>query len=783
VILIQKARRAMLANKRAYFACIFLIMIGILMQTALSIAASGLEEAVLTFYRVNRLADTYGSVQSMPASFTDTLAKIPGIAAVQGRFTAEFRAEVPGRDDTITLRLIAADPDDETPLNLLDIDGREASGKADLLINPAFMKAHGLNVGDEILVFSKGREFSFTLTGTAISPEYVYITKESTQMLPDEAGFGVGYITMEGMEMLTGNDGVVNSVVFQRDPGTEFVDVRDELEDRLRPFGQKELYDKEDLISYFFLDMEMKSIKTMATSLPMVFLMLAVVVLYLMLKRVIEQERTQIGTLKAFGYANRQIIFHYLIYGAVTGLIGGISGWFLGYLLSGIYLDMFLQFFMLPGFASGFDITGLFRALCISVGCGCLGAYAGVRKITSLYPAEAMRPESPRSFRFDIVNYIGIFRSFLTSRGNLSLRSISRNPVRSVFVVISIMFSFGIISLVGSFNGMIDKMIFTRLRDIERYQVKISLDQPQYYQPAVEDALQMRSVTYAEGLLEQPFRMSYRHLYQDVYVTGIPDASVLYHIMDTNNRTVFEPPDGSIILSNGLADELKVKAGDVVTLSSGLLADDVEIPVSAVVEQNMGSGGYMSLDFLCRLMDVPQIATSIMLHTNDLGELKEEIKSSDVITTIEDKDKTLGGYQKMMGMFTSVYYVIEILGTMVAFAIIYNTTTISLSERRREYATLRVLGLSVKEVAEIMNFEYAVLTVLGIVLGIPFAGLLNSSLNLMIDTDLFSMPSSLPLSAYLAGVSSCVLAIFLAGRSAAQKIGRFDMVEVLKERD
>ena len=783
MILFQKARRAMAANKKSYLACVFLIMVGILMQTALSIAVAGLRESTFGFYRANRLADTYGYVQSMSFSDLDTLRKIPGITAVQGRYVAELRAEVPGSDETVNLRLIAVSPDDETPLNLPDIDGRAGTDRSEILVNPAFMQAHNLQAGDKILIFSKGREFSFTLTGTAISPEYVYITKSATQILPDESGFGIGYITMDGMEMLTGDQGVVNSIVFQRAAEVSFDDIKTELEDRLRPFGLKELYDKEDLLSYFFLDMEMTSIATMSTSMPLVFLLLAIIVLYLMLKRVIEQERTQIGTLKAFGYSNRQLIAHYLSYGAVTGLAGGVLGWILGYLLSGVYLNMFLQFFMLPGLQSGFDVIGMLRALGFSVGSGMVGAYAGVRTIIRLHPAEAMRAESPRAFRFDILNYISVFRIFLTSRGSMALRSISRNPIRSLFVVISIMFSFGIISFVGSFEGLIDKLIFAQLQDMERYQVKLSLAQPLRYREAVESALGLTHVVYAEGLLELPFRASNRHLQKDVVLTGIPDDSVLFHIADTNSSETFTPPRGSLILSNAIADELQVAAGDVITLSADFLAEDIEIPVSKVIEQNMGSGSYTSLGFLSDLAGHPDIATAVLLNTDDLTKLKEAIKSSSVITTIEDKEKTLGGYQAMMGMFSSVYLAMEVLGTLVAFAIIYNTTTISLSERKREYATLRVLGLSVNEVAEIMNFEYAVLTVCGIILGIPFTQLLNNSINLMMDTDLFSMPSTLPLSAYLLGVSSCVLAIFLSGRSAIKKIRRFDMVEVLKERE
>jgi putative ABC transport system permease protein len=119
----------------------------------------------------------------------------------------------------------------------------------------------------------------------------------------------------------------------------------------------------------------------------------------------------------------------------------------------------------------------------------------------------------------------------------------------------------------------------------------------------------------------------------------------------------------------------------------------------------------------------------------------------------------------------------------VGFAIIYNTATISLSERKREYATLRVLGMTVNEVCEIMNFEYWVLTAVAMALGVPFSIFLNQSMISIVDTDMMSMPSSLPTNAFIVGVVGCAAAVMLSNYSAKRRIKRFDMVEVLKERE
>ncbi|MCL2699645.1 MAG: FtsX-like permease family protein, partial [Defluviitaleaceae bacterium] len=290
-------------------------------------------------------------------------------------------------------------------------------------------------------------------------------------------------------------------------------------------------------------------------------------------------------------------------------------------------------------------------------------------------------------------------------------------------------------------------------------------------------------VTRAEGLLEIPVQLRNRHISQGIMLTGIYQSSALFRIADTNKGTAYPPPTDSIILSNAAAHQLNVVAGDIITISSPLLRDDIPIPVSRVVEQNLGSGAYMEIGAMSALFGLPKTATAVILDTDNLPYLKEFLKGAQNAAAVNDKESTLQKYQDMMAMYSSIYIILQVMCAAVAFAIIYNTATISLSERKREYATLRVLGMTVNEVCEIMDFEYWVLSVIAMMLGVPFALFLNDSVNTMMETDMFSMPSTLPASAYMVGAAGCVAAVMLSNYSAKRRIRTFDMVEVLKERE
>jgi len=207
------------------------------------------------------------------------------------------------------------------------------------------------------------------------------------------------------------------------------------------------------------------------------------------------------------------------------------------------------------------------------------------------------------------------------------------------------------------------------------------------------------------------------------------------------------------------------------------------VPVARVIDQSVGSGAFMELRSLADLVSHPPVASALMIGTDNVAYVSDLFTESPLTATVESVDASLQAFIDMMEPFSFIYTAMYVMGIAIAFAIIYNTATISLSERQREYATLRVLGLSPDEVCEIMRFEYWVLAVIGMIFGIPLAGGLMTGLNAIMDTTMMSMPSILSTQAYIMAAVGCAVAIMLSNYSAKRRISKFDMVEVLKERE
>jgi len=782
-MLLKKAYRAMWAHKRAYLACVFLIMIGTMMLTAMGTAVDGLQSAKLLFYDDYRLADVWARVGAVPTSEVERLLNLPGISAVDHRTVMEVRAAVEGSDDIIILRLYSFAPGDEGRLNDFQTKGFEPSLRNDIALSEMFKLTRGLETGDPITLFVQGRAFNYQVTGALLSPEYIYIARGGTEVLPDNNGFGIAYITEDAMNSITGRPGIANEILFSLADGYELEDVHGYLIDALRPYGLISVSGRDALVSYSFLDMQVSALESVATTMPFVFVALAVFVLYLMLKRIIEQERTQIGTLKAFGYSNAALVLHYMVYGGITGFLGGMLGFVYGGIMSGFYLTMFLEFFVMPELAQPVSPMYLVGSLAIAMGGGLLGSFMGAVKVLKLTPSEAMRAESPKPIKYDIVGKIKGLRFILTSRGQMALRSIVRSPVRSGFVVIGVTFSFMLLVVFGDMEDMVDTLLYSQFEDIRKYSVRATLTQPVAYDQAIEAAFAIEHITQAEGLWELPVILSNRHIREGAVITGVPTGSQLYSVFDTDRRVEFPPPTEGLILTNGLADQLNAQVGDNLYISTHLSPEDIPVPVVGVIVQNVGSGAFIEISALAALVQHSPVASAIIFNTDNLPFVTDYLKGSPMIGTVDSVDATLQQYVDMMAPYTAMYSIMFFMGIAIAFAIIYNTATISLSERKREFATLRVLGLSVDEVAEIMRFEYWVLAAVGMVLGIPMASMLLMSINSMLDTSMMSMPTNISTRAYVMAAVGCVVAIMLSNFSAARKIRKFNMVEVLKERE
>jgi len=789
-MLIRKMLRDLLENKTAYFASLVIIIIGLLIYTSISIVMDNLYAAKYSFYEEARFADGFAVLSGMPKAHVDRLSRVEGILEIEGRIVKDVRVLRLKTDRNVYLRLVSIPEKADYHINmpLLAEGYPKRSGSRDLWLNPAFFETHGFALGDEIHLLAQGRSFTFTIRGTARSPEFVYALRTGREIYPSPQTFGIAFVPYHIMETLFGEHDRVNDLVFLLRPGYSYEDIEESLERRLLPYGLISLFPREDQISHSLLAMELEGLETSSTAMPLVFLSVAGIILYILLKRMIDQQRGQIGTLKAFGYTNMELFLHYISYSLFLGLLGGVVGGLLGVWLSFSFTEMYAMFFELPMLGEFTSYLYLYvgYGILLSLAICTLAGYYGCRAALKLRPAEAMRPAAPPPGKRTLVERFKPLWKLLSVQAKMATRNAFRYKKRSAFTIIGVIFAFGLMAVTWYFNTITDVLLFDQLEKVQTHDLKLSFTGPVTFGKAMGELNRFPEIGRIEHMLEVPATLKHPWTEQDedTVILGLAQNASLYNLFNKEGERVLPPREG-LLLSQRLADQLDVRAGSVLVLESYLLKDPITVDVAGIIVQNVGSNAYMEINALSNLLGFKPTATSALLtiEDEDIELLRNHYRESDLVVSMDSRTELLASFEEMMASFGFMQYIMALFGFIIAFAIIYTSSIVSLSERKRELATLKVIGMTRNEVLRVIAYEQWLVGIFGMLAGIPFTLFLVHSMSNAISSDIFSIPVIVEAPMFIIGALGTALSIMAAQLTVARRIGKLSLVEVLKERD
>nr|WP_323131445.1 FtsX-like permease family protein [Sinorhizobium medicae] len=353
-----------------------------------------LEETTAAYYERTRFADVFAQAKRAPEHLGRDIAEIPGVRLVETRIVEGAILDMPGFAEPVVAQLLSLPERGPELLNALVIRSGRLTDPArpnEVVVSEPFAEAHDLKPGDSFSAVLRGRKRTLQVVGTALSPEFVYAIAPGG-LMPDDERFGVMWMGHDAVTAAFDLKASFNSVTLGLLPGADEKDVIRRLDGLLAPFGGIGAYGRADQTSNWFLESEIAQQKNMSRIMPTIFLAVAAFLTNMVIARLIETERHEIGLLKAFGYSNLAIGWHYakmvLVIGTIGILIGSLLGAWLGHWNTELYTKFYRFPFLLyrPG-PAGFVIAGA-----ISLGAALAGSLAAVRFLSC-----AIAPALPAS--------------------------------------------------------------------------------------------------------------------------------------------------------------------------------------------------------------------------------------------------------------------------------------------------------------------------------------------------------------------------------------------------
>ncbi|WP_297793502.1 ABC transporter permease [uncultured Marinobacter sp.] len=738
------------------------------------------------YYAEHRFADVFASLKRAPNHVQQQVARIPGVYNVGARVEGAAKLDIAGFDEPVSARLISL-PDTGMPdVNRLFLRlGRlpESGRSNEVVVIGSFADAHGLVPGDTLSAIINGRRQQMTVVGVAESPEFVYIIPPGA-MLPDYERYGVLWLPRKALAAALDMRGAFNSLVLQTEENAPVAGVIDQLDRILARYGGTGAYGRSEQFSHRFLNDELNQLKTMATVFPLIFMSVAMFLLNVVISRLISTQRDIIAVLKAFGYSNRQVGWHYsqmvLVIAGVGLLLGTGAGLWLGRALGELYMEFYrfpsLLFIINPWWVILLAVITLLVAL--------LGGWRAIRAAATLPPAEAMQPEGPGRFKVGTLERaLGGLRFSQPSR--MIFRQFLRRPTRTLLSVIGVAMSAAIV-MVGNFQfDSVGLMVHTQFARVQQQDISVSFVDP-VNQAALYGLARQPGVLYAEGRRLVSARLVNGHREWRTALTGIPGDARVQFVIDQNLNSVPLPPAG-LLLTDFLAAELGVKPGDTLTIE--VLEGDrrrLEIPVAGVTSEFLGVGAYMRLSALNHSLGDGALINQALLNIEDekAPGLYRQLRETPGVLGIGIRQAMLDSFFDTLARnFLTFTLVNSILGGIIAFGVIYNTIRISLAEKGRELASLRVLGYTHNEVSHILLGELALLLILGVPLGWVIGHGLGELIVAAMQTELYRVP--LLITPQTLGISAAVVVVSALGSGfiAWWRLRGLDLVAVLKTRE
>ena len=758
---------------KAQFCSVFLMaLLGVLIYTGIQGVWSGMDKQGTLFFNQTNLADGWIYGKSFDVNDINSIKNISNVKNAEGTVTVNVKLKSQNNKTSEKdgdMQIICTDG------NLIStpkvIEGSPYDSKHDgCWLSTDFANSRNIKVGDSITLYLLNKEKKCIVKGLIMNPEYISYTGSETAFLPDRMQYGYCMVSQDSIKEFLGGISY-NQIKVTLSENSDTKQFRKNVENTL---GDKYMgfVDRKSFKGVSNYTDRVKQIQKSSIMFSVVFLLMALLTMQTTMKRLVENQRTQIGILKALGFSNRKIIFHYSLYGFIVSLFGALIGFLLApHIITTQLLNLQKKFYTMPEWKGEVSWVSYLVVIIVVLSCTVTTILAS-NKGTKGMPAETMRAAAPKGGKQIALEHWHSFWNRLPFEWKWSLRDISRRKTQTIIGIIGVL---GCMMLLIASFGMRDS-----LNHANQYlfgtQYNYTLKAILLPTATDNEKTDLLRLVKDDGQWVQENNVEIQtDRNNKMYIISILDDGNFIHLKKENGEVATLPSNG-VAISRKVAQQMKIEIGDTLEFRVPGEHSYCTVTVSEIVTPPSPQGIYISKTEWRNLGQT--FSATALLIGNDMK--KSDVNSLSYIKEVTTLKDQLTSANEILNSIKIIIVMLLVAAILLSVIILYNLGVLSYTERSREYATLKVLGFHQNEIRAFVLRDNAVNIVIGWVLGVPMGFLFLKSYVSTATTDSFEyIPYLTPLNFIIA---SCITVGCSLGVSIiiSRKVKKMDMVEALK---
>ena len=767
----------MVKTSKRFLSILIIVLLGVGFFAGIRAVSPDMEKTLDSYYDKT---NTYDIMITSNYGVSDTIInKLEEDYNIEG--TYNFDAITTKKDDYAT-KILSYDKNDNLNQPKL-IKGKMPEKENEVVIDNDYKKI--IKIGDEISIDSPLiKEKKLKVTGYVENPLYISTERDSTNLLSGTIDYYLympieniispqkttAYIKLDTTESRFTKD-------YEKEVKKEKKKIRQELKNKKLEGQTWYVLDINSNTGFYQYKQDTERIDNVAKVFPLVFFIVAVLICLTTMTRMVEEERSQIGTLKSLGYKDSAIMFKYVLYASLATIIGGMIGVVIGYrLLPDIVFEMYKNMYRIGDIKLSYYSSLTFQGMVIALLCTLGATIYTCRKTLKESPANLLRPVAPAPGKRVLLEKMPCIWNHLSFSYKVTVRNVFRYKKRFLMTIIGIAGCTGLILAGFGLKDCIVKMVPHQYEEIFNYQVKITLDENQR-RDTINKIKENKKVKDLLQIQEESITLDNKDTNQSItLIVPKDDADGFIKLQDRKSKEKYQLKNG-IIVTEKLANLLNLEEGDTLKFTG---TDTYTEKISNITENYLFHYIYLPKKEYKRTT-----YNTVLLKTKNMTEKQEkkfanELKEISGVSNITFTSATRHVFDDAMDSFAYVSLILIISAGALAFVVLYNLSSVNISERRRELATIKVLGFYDKEVYQYINRENTILTVIGILLGLGVGNILTMYIIKTCELDMLMFdPTIVPISYLYAILITAGFAI-LVNIILYFSLKKIDMIESLK---